>query len=66
MNPFTVRIAQGIAQLPPFSGMCYHIILFVVMYLVSVVFVYHYAMKVKCDRSRGFFADGKYDAAVSN
>lgn len=62
MNPFTVGIAQGIAQLPPFSGMGYRILLFVVMYLVSVVFVYRYAMKVKRDRSRGFFADGKYDA----
>ncbi|RNB91524.1 putative basic amino acid antiporter YfcC [Brevibacillus fluminis] len=63
MNPFTVGIAQGIAQLPPFSGMGYRIVLFVVMYLVSVFFVYRYAMKVKRDRGYGFFADGKYDKA---
>ncbi|MGO0058890.1 YfcC family protein [Brevibacillus fluminis] len=66
MNPFTVGIAQGIAQLPPFSGMGYRIVLFVVMYLVSVFFVYRYAMKVKRDRGYGFFADGKYDKAESS
>ncbi|MFM1651052.1 YfcC family protein [Brevibacillus sp. B_LB10_24] len=65
MNPFTVGIAQGIAQLPPFSGMGYRIILFVVMYLVSVFFVYRYAMKVKRDRGYGFFGDGKFTATES-
>ncbi|QRG65685.1 YfcC family protein [Brevibacillus choshinensis] len=62
MNPFTVGIAQSIAELPPFSGMGYRILLFVIMYAVSVFFVYRYAMKVKRDRGYGFFADGKYDA----
>lgn len=66
MNPFTVGIAQGIAQLPPFSGMGYRIGLFVVMYLVSVFFVYRYAMKVKRDRGYGFFANGKYDKVESS
>ncbi|GED30712.1 MULTISPECIES: YfcC family protein [Brevibacillus] len=61
MNPFTVGIAQSIAELPPFSGMGYRIILFVIMYAVSVYFVYRYAMKVKRDRGYGFFAEGKYD-----
>lgn len=65
MNPFTVGIAQSIAELPPFSGMGYRILLFVIMYAVSVAFVYRYAMKVKRDRGYGFFADGKYDAIGS-
>lgn len=58
MNPFTVGIAQGIAGLPLFSGMGLRIILFVIMYIVSTLFVYRYAMKVKKDRSLGFY--GKY------
>ncbi|MDH6348394.1 YfcC family protein [Brevibacillus sp. 1238] len=58
MNPFTVGIAQGIAQLPIFSGIGYRIILFVIMYAVSVGFIYRYAMKVKKDRSLGFYGEG--------
>jgi uncharacterized ion transporter superfamily protein YfcC len=55
MNPFTVGVAQGIAELPTFSGAGFRIGVFAVMYLVSVGFVYRYAMKVKRDRSLGFF-----------
>ncbi|MFJ7407082.1 MULTISPECIES: YfcC family protein [unclassified Lysinibacillus] len=57
MNPFTVGIAQGIAGLPIFSGMMYRIILFILMYAIAVWFVYRHAMKVKRDRSLGYFAD---------
>ncbi|MFE1627969.1 AbgT family transporter [Brevibacillus reuszeri] len=64
MNPFTVGIAQGIAQLPIFSGIGYRIVLFVIMYVVSVTFIYRYAMKVKKDRSLGFYGEGvSYDTA---
>ncbi|WP_340373238.1 C4-dicarboxylate ABC transporter permease [Peribacillus sp. FSL E2-0218] len=58
MNPFTVGIAQGISELPMFSGMSYRLVLFVIVYAVSVTFVYRHAMKVKKDPSRGFY--GKY------
>lgn len=57
MNPFTVGIAQGIAGLPIFSGMMYRIILFILMYVIAVGFVYRHAMKVKRERSLGYFAD---------
>ncbi|WP_243014024.1 YfcC family protein [Brevibacillus borstelensis] len=57
MNPFTVGVAQGIAELPTFSGAAYRIAIFAVMYIVSVGFVYRYAMKVKKDRSHGFFGN---------
>lgn len=53
MNPFTVGIAQGIAGLPPFSGMGLRVCAFIVMYLISVLFVYTYAMKVKRNPSLG-------------
>lgn len=58
MNPFTVGIAQGIAQLPIFSGIGYRIVLLVIMYAVSVGFIYRYAMKVKKDPSLGFYGEG--------
>lgn len=59
MNPFTVGIAQGIAELPTFSGLGFRLILFIVMYVAAVMYVYHYAGKVKKDPSLGFY--GKYE-----
>lgn len=55
MNPFTIGVAQGIAELPPFSGMGFRLAVFVVMYVVSTAFILRYASKVKRDRSVGFF-----------
>lgn len=57
MNPFTVGVAQGIAELPTFSGVGYRIVIFVVMYAVSVAFIYRYAMKVKKNPSIGFLGN---------
>jgi len=64
MNPFTVGIAQGIAELPTFSGMGFRLVLFVIVYLVSVIFIYRYAMKVKKNPSIGFY--GKYSVEQTN
>ncbi|WP_066254308.1 YfcC family protein [Neobacillus drentensis] len=63
MNPFTVGIAQGIAELPLFSGIGLRLILFVVVYLVSVLFVYRYAMKVKRNPELGFYGNYNRDHA---
>ena len=60
LNPFTVGIAQGIAQLPPFSGIGYRIVLFIITYLISVWYIQRYALKVKRDPAKGFFLEGKY------
>lgn len=64
MNPFTVGIAQGIAELPMFSGMGYRLVLFVVVYLVSVIFVYRYAMKVKRNPDIGFYGNFSKESAT--
>ncbi|MED1664062.1 YfcC family protein [Brevibacillus laterosporus] len=60
INPFTIGVAQKIAELPLFSGMSFRIGLFVVLYIVSVTFVYRYAMKVKRDPSKGFFVENSF------
>ncbi|MBX9955157.1 hypothetical protein H7T43_09560 [Peribacillus simplex] len=57
MNPFTVGIAQRIAGLPLFSGITYQILLIIVMYVVGIGVVYKHAMKVKKDRTLGYFGD---------
>ncbi|MBI0579954.1 putative basic amino acid antiporter YfcC [Neobacillus cucumis] len=64
MNPFTVGIAQGIAELPMFSGIGYRLVLFVIVYFVSVLFIYRYAMKVKKNPSIGVY--GKYTKEEAN
>jgi len=47
LNPFTVGVAQGIADLPLFSGMEFRIVIFIVMVGVSTAFVMRHAAKVK-------------------
>lgn len=58
MNPFTVGLAQGIAELPMFSGIGLRLILFFIVYIVSVLYIYRHAMKVKKNPSIGIY--GKY------
>lgn len=47
MNPFTVGVAQGIAELPLFSGMGLRIVGYVGMVSLVIIFLYRYAGKVK-------------------
>lgn len=68
MNPFTVGIAQEIAELPMFSGMGFRLVIFVVLYLTATIYVYRYASKVKNNPSLGFygkFTQGNKDALAN-
>lgn len=47
MNPFTVGIAQDIAELPIFSGMMLRSVYWLVFVAISIAFVTRYAAKVK-------------------
>jgi len=47
INPFTIGIAQGIAELPPLSGMFYRIIVWLIVTSVAIYFVMRHAEKVK-------------------
>lgn len=47
MNPFTVQVAQGIADLELLSGMWYRIIMFVVMMAIPSIMLIRYALKVR-------------------
>ncbi len=47
MNPFTMQVAQGIAELPLMSGMSFRIVMYLVMVTVSAAFILIYAAKVK-------------------
>jgi len=47
LNPFTVGIAHGIAELPTFSGMEYRIIIWIFLTIVGILLIMRYAQKVK-------------------
>ncbi len=52
INPFTVMIAQDIAEVPPTSGIGYRIILFIPFFLLGWHHVQKYAMGVRQDSSK--------------
>lgn len=52
MNPFTVGVAQGIAEVAPMSGMGYRFICHMAMLVVAAFFVCRYALKVQADPTK--------------
>lgn len=52
MNPFTVGMAQSIADIPQMTGAGYRIICHAVMIAVASVFVVHYALKIQADPAK--------------
>ncbi|MEA4987675.1 MAG: YfcC family protein [Anaerovorax sp.] len=52
VNPFTVGVAQTIAELPMFSGLGYRVLILAVMTLYTIIYVLLYASKVKKDPSK--------------
>jgi len=47
LNPFTIGIAQGLSDLPLFSGIEYRFFCWVVINIVSIAWILRYAAKVK-------------------
>lgn len=52
MNPFTVGVAQGIAEVPYMSGAGFRVICHIVMLIVGSALVMRYALKVKKDPTK--------------
>ncbi len=49
MNPFTVGVAQGLAELTLFSGITFRLIILAVMLVVTAIYIMRYAEKVKAN-----------------
>jgi len=47
LNPFTIGIAQGIADIPLFSGIGYRAVCWIILTIIGIIFVLWYANKVK-------------------
>lgn len=57
MNPFTVGVAQGIAELPMFSGIGMRIVIWVCTLILVIGYIYKYAKKVKEDPTKSIVYD---------
>jgi uncharacterized ion transporter superfamily protein YfcC len=68
INPFTVGIAQGIAQLPPGSGFGYRLVCWVVFTLLAIGFICRYAARIAADPTRSVVHDApsKWDRTAGN
>lgn len=52
MNPFTVGMAQSIAELPPMSGFPYRIFCHAAMIVVASIYTMRYAVRIQKDPSK--------------
>lgn len=52
MNPFTVGVAQGIAELPIYSGFVPRVVFWFIFVSVSITYVMLYARKIKKDPTK--------------
>jgi len=52
LNPFTIGIAQGLSNLPLFSGLEYRLFMWVVISIAGFAYILRYAKRIKKDPSR--------------
>jgi uncharacterized ion transporter superfamily protein YfcC len=66
-NPFTIGVAQTIAELPLFSGAWLRILFLVIIYVTVVLFVRRHARRVEADPASSpvYLADAPLRSAVS-
>ncbi|HLP73608.1 MAG TPA: AbgT family transporter [Bacteroidales bacterium] len=52
LNPFTIGIAQGLSDLPLFSGIQYRLFCWVAINFAGFIYIFRYAVRIKKDPSR--------------
>lgn len=52
LNPFTIGIAQGLSDVPLFSGIEYRLFCWLIITLLGIVFILRYAARIKKDPTR--------------
>ncbi len=62
-NPFTVLVAQGIAEVPLYSGMGLRLVFFVCALSLALIHVLRYGARVKADPGRSLMAGDDFDVA---
>jgi uncharacterized ion transporter superfamily protein YfcC len=69
LNPFTIGIAQGLAELPLFSGIEYRMVCWLIINAIGIVYILRYANKVHRNPTSSLvYDDDKYwrDRAAKN
>ena len=65
MNQFSVGVAQSIAELPLFSGIELRLVLFIILWIVTSIYLVLYGRKVKSDLSNSIVYDEEMAARNS-
>ncbi|RDY29041.1 putative basic amino acid antiporter YfcC [Romboutsia weinsteinii] len=65
INPFSVGIAQALAQLAPGSGIGFRVIMYIIILIISIAFVMMYAKRVKNDPKSSLVYDVSRDHAAA-
>ena len=60
-NPFTVNIAQGIAEIPLNSGMGFRIIFLIIALTITILFLLRYGAKIKKDPGKSIMPDDDFE-----
>ena len=66
MNLATTGTAQGIAELPVFSGMGYRLFCIIPFLIVTVIYVIRYGRKIKADPTKSYTYNVPLDLAGFN
>jgi uncharacterized ion transporter superfamily protein YfcC len=61
LNPFTLGIAQGLANVPLYSGMEYRVLCWVIFTVLSIAFILFYANRIKKNPQKSImYVDDEY------
>lgn len=63
INPFTVGVGQGILELPPYSGMGFRVICYVVYITIAIIYVSRYAAKIRKDPEKSLLYGMEHNAS---
>ena len=61
INPFTVQIAQGIAEVPLGSGIGFRLIFLTTILTATLIYVLRYGARIKKDPSKSIMSDDKFE-----
>jgi uncharacterized ion transporter superfamily protein YfcC len=64
VNPFTVGVANGIAELPLADDLGFRVIVFIVIFTISYIYVLRYGARIKKDPSKSLMYGIKYESHV--
>lgn len=59
-NPYTVQIAQNLAEVPLNSGIAFRIVFFAVTMSISIGYILWYGARIKKDPSKSIMSDDKF------